>query len=322
MLKDVQIGRQTSTIIVGAVTAVNADSISVSAPVRARKLEDGSWKDSETRIISKTDANGNPIGDYVVGQPFIGFIAPNDDESMYVADSVIASAKITQFTNKVKNLQNNATTNHNDALIVGTLTKATQVIVNTDKKCVSIPFNQPDGEPSAFIIWKDNPKSSYGPRWADYTDKDGKTHSGLETMANRLKERLGRLKEDEVLFVTYCGRFEHGVKQADNTWKNEPLPLTEKDGKQMYTLFATTESSLGDVQRYAFAVNKAYEIKHTFEKKQSEPRNFDHSYAGNAVSQTTGTPVQAPAVESVPIAEEVSEADMEMIEDMLAQQTM
>ena len=318
MLKDVTIGRTESTIISGVVTAVNADTITVTAPVKASKLPDGSWKDTEVRVISKTNADGQPIGEYVVGQPFVGFIYEADSKDKFIAERVIREPKVTQFENKVKNVSDGSTRTHNDALIVATLTKATQVMVNAEKKCVSIPFNQPDGEPSVFIIWRDNPKSKYGPHWADQTNKDNKTVYGLETYAKRLKERLDRLKDGEVLMITYTGRFETSEKQADGTWKNVPAKLTEKDGKQMYTLFASSESSLGDIQRTACGISSAYAIKNKFEKSNGNFNASDHSFVG-APAQTPAkapaAPAQAPAAAPAPVnndlAAEVADAEDE-----------
>lgn len=324
MFKEVTLGRTKTNVITGVVTATDENTFTVKVPARGAKMADGKYENTVTCVISKTDAKGNALPDFVVGQPFTGFVGQSaEDEGLYVADEVMASPKVRQFKNTVTNPQTSKSSVHTDALIIGTLSKSTQVIVNEEKKCVSVPFNQPDGEPSAFIIWKDNPKSAYGPHWADSKNKDGKTTPGLQTLANRLKSKLDGLKEGQVLLLTYCGRFEQGQKQADGSWKNIPCELTNKDGKEGYTLFATSEGTLGDAQRYAFVVDKQYAIKNTF-TSQKPAMNTDYDFSeigkGNApAAPAAQAAAPAPAVEdNKSVAEEVADlSDEDILDDML-----
>ena len=275
----------TAQIIAGTIKEVQEGNVVVTVP-------EGFNRTKEFTI----EKNGlSAFGELKVGMPVAAIGLDCGDGSFEVNEEKqkLLAPKATQFlefdrcktnvTTKVKSMEH-------DVFMVFPVAKSSQVMVDKEKKCITIPANVDNV--TVWIRFYQNKFSHF-----DNYEAEGKKRLGLEAYAEMLKKKVDGLAEGDVLLVPYTGRFEDALKD-EATGKTTYAPATpqEKDGKLVYSIFGNGENALSTMLNTSMEVAKAFvPLNRTNQAQQEQP---------------------APQTEEAPDEELTESEEMEMLNAM------
>lgn len=239
----------TVQIITGIIKEVQADTVLVTVPAGYNNTKEFTIRTESLTLPSAP----------VAGMPFAAIGLDCDDGTFEVnAEKQKAiAARATQFI-EFERCKTNVTTKkksmEHDVFMMFPVRKSSQVQIDETKGCVKIPANIDN-----ITVWLSFYAGKFN-HFEDYTKGDsGKKALGMKTYAEMLRKKLDGLAEDEVLMISYSGRFEDAVKdEASGKTAYSPAVPKEKDGRLVYNVFGNGEAALGTMLNTAVAIPKSF----------------------------------------------------------------
>lgn len=237
----------TVQIITGTIKEVQADTVIAAVPVGYNNTKEFTIKTGSLNLPSAPAA----------GMPFaaIGLDCEDGTFEVNAEKQKAIAAKATQFI-EFERCKTNVTTKkksmEHDVFMVFPISKASQIQISDDKKCVRIPANIDN-----VTVWL----NFYANKFNHYEDyaKDNKHRLGMKSYAEMLQKKLENLADGEILMVSYSGRFEDSVKdEATGKYTCSPAVPQERDGRLLYNVFGGGESAMSTMLNTSIAVPKSY----------------------------------------------------------------
>lgn len=237
----------TTQILAGTISEVQEGNVVVTVPAGYNNVK-------EYRIASDSLAM---FGKLSVGQPIVaigidcadGTFEVNAEKQRQLAPHAL---QFMEFDRAKTNVTTKKKSMEHDVLMVFPLAKSSQIIINEEKKSVTIPANVDN-----VTVWLRFCQNKFS-HFESY-EEEGKKRLGIKAYAEMLKKRLDSLAEGDVLLVPYTGRFEDSLRdEATGKYSYVPASPQEKDGKLIYSIFGNGENALGTMLNTSAEVAKSF----------------------------------------------------------------
>lgn len=235
----------TMQILSGVVKEVLADTVVVNVPLGYNKQKDYTINTSELQLTNAP----------VVGT-VVSAIGVEGEDDVFEVDETLQKTLLQgvlqfhEFDRVKTKSQATPKPKEHDIFMVFPISKAGQVMIDEEKKNITIPANV--GDKTVWLRFWGNKINKY-----ENYEEDGKKRLGMKSYAEMFKKKLDEMKEDEVLLVPYAGIFEQSEKQPDGTYKSFAAQPTEKDGKLSYNVFARGQDALSQMLNSAIVAPKS-----------------------------------------------------------------
>lgn len=235
----------TVQIMTGTIKEVAADTVTVTVPVGYNNEKEFKVQTASLKLPSAP----------TVGMPVAAFGLDCEDGTFEVNAELQKkiAAKATQmveFDRCKTNVSTKKKSMEHNVFMMFPLSKASQIQIDEEKKCVRIPANV--GNTTVWLRFYANQFNHF-----ENYEKDNKKRLGIKSYAQMLQKQLENLTEDGVMLISYTGRFEDSEKGADGKYTYSPAAPQEKDGKLVYSVFGNGESAMGTMLNTAVVVNKS-----------------------------------------------------------------